>query len=327
MGQSRRIRGWGWLAIAAIATASGGELYARLGLGLGQPLLYEADPIYGYRVKPNQDVRRFGNRLTYNAQGLRNEAIAPFPAANTLRILCLGDSITYGGAQTDQTETYPYLLQAAWKARLARDNSPTRVEVLNASAGGWGMGNILAYLRTFGTYNSHLIILQVGSNDLFQPPTAGDLVGRAVSFPSRAPWFALEDGFTRYFLPKYLPALARDPGVQVAPSRLELDRNLQRIAAIVRLARDRRARIAIFLIEQPAGLEPNLPLYAEGKTRLAALAAQFNAPYLRLRDRLATAGGTALFRDGLHPNPQGNRAIAEALADALYDRGWEIPSR
>ena len=97
--------------------------------GLHTPVLYEATP-YGYRVRPNQDLRRFGNRVFYNAQGLRSEPAEPMPSAGVERVLCIGDSVTFGGTQTDQQDTYPYQLQGALRRR------GLSAEVLNASAGG-----------------------------------------------------------------------------------------------------------------------------------------------------------------------------------------------
>src|SRR5262249_58482770 len=78
--------------------------------GLHTPVLYER-MTYGYRVRASQDIQRFGHRVFYNSYGLRSEPMTPSPAAGVTRILCLGDSITNGGTSTDQSETYPYLLE------------------------------------------------------------------------------------------------------------------------------------------------------------------------------------------------------------------------
>lgn len=46
---------------------AGGELTARFGLGLGNPPLSQAHPRIEYLLAPNQDVKRFGNRVAINA--------------------------------------------------------------------------------------------------------------------------------------------------------------------------------------------------------------------------------------------------------------------
>ena len=75
-----------------------GLICLELGLrayGFGKPLLYEATS-YGYRVKPSQHLMRFGNELSYNRQGMRSPEITAQPAPGVLRVLCIGDSITFG---------------------------------------------------------------------------------------------------------------------------------------------------------------------------------------------------------------------------------------
>lgn len=153
------------------------EIAARL-CGLGRPLLYEKTS-YGYRVVPGQSLNRFGNRIYYNEQGLRSEMIAPRPPPHTLRILCVGDSITFGSTATDQQLTYPYLLRQALSVRDRQQS----FEVLNASAGGWALENEEGWLAENGVLGSHVVVLQVATHDLFQEKAGSDVVGRDPSFP------------------------------------------------------------------------------------------------------------------------------------------------
>ena len=77
-------------------------------------------------------------------------------------VLVLGDSYTFGwGLQAE--ETYLHLLQKridqAWK------RPPNRRQLLNAGTGGWGTGDELAYLETFGDRIKPRAVVVFISND------------------------------------------------------------------------------------------------------------------------------------------------------------------
>lgn len=304
-----------WLGVSALALFISAELGARFGLGLGDPLLYETGPDYGYRVVPNQDLQRFGNRVFYNAEGLRSGPIKSQPPSGTIRVLCVGDSITYGGAQADQAETYPYQLQAI----LNRQNS-RKFQVLNASAGGWGIANAEGYLRQAGIYHSQIVVLELGSHDLFQPKASGEIVGHSVSFPEQKPLLALQEGIVRYFIPRFLPGLAApEPNLQAAPTKQDLARNLASLDRIAKLVRARKAKLIVLLVEQPDEFEPQTPLATLSKKMLAQKAKDLNLLYANSKQAFNQAGGPKLFRDGLHPNSQGNRVMAWVVAKQILN--------
>ncbi|PSN16511.1 lipolytic protein G-D-S-L family, partial [filamentous cyanobacterium CCP5] len=72
----------GLLGFIALAIA---ELVLRRVYGLGQPPLYVADTRTGYRLAPNQSVRRFGNRIQVNQYSMRGDPITPPCPQTTLR--------------------------------------------------------------------------------------------------------------------------------------------------------------------------------------------------------------------------------------------------
>lgn len=296
--------------VAGVSFVVSAELFARFGLGLGEPIVYESAADYGYRALPNQNLRRFGNRIFYNAQGLRSEPIATKLPSGTIRVLCIGDSITYGGSQTDQALTYPYKLQ-----EQLNQNSQTKFQVLNASAGGWAIANQEAYLRRFGIYNSQIVVLQMATHDLFQPKTSGDMVGKTQNYPDRKPLLALEEGLFRYFLPRYLPSLQPppDPGVKTLPTKQDLQRNLASLVAINHIVKQQQGKLVIFSIEQPTDVEPQDTLTNQGKQALAQKVKELGIPYISLRNDFRQNGDRKLFYDDIHPNPAGNRVMARGI--------------
>lgn len=304
-----------WLFIASVILLVPAEISARFFLGLGDPMLFQTSPVYGYSPQPNQSVRRIGNKIFYNAQGLRSEPISTNPTPGTVRVLCIGDSITFGGVQTDQAETYPYQLQDILKRKTSRN-----FEVLNASAGGWAIENEEAYLRQQGIYRSQIVVLELGSHDLFQPKNNGEQVGHSVNYPVRKPLFALEEGFSRYLIPRYFPNLQpHEANLQATPSEKDLKRNIASFIRIANLVKARKAQLIVILVEQPSPLEPKNALGNYSKKLLANEARQLNIPYKNLQKDFQLAGGNKLFRDGLHPNSEGNKVMAIAVAELIKD--------
>lgn len=300
---------WLWLLIGCLVIIVA-EIAARA-YGLGSPLLYEITD-YGYRVAPDQSLSRFGNRLFYNHQGLRSEPMADIPAPGIIRVLCLGDSITFGGAETPQDLTYPYLLEKI----LNTQNVGARYEVANASAGGWAIENEEGWLRKHGIYSSRFVVLQVASHDLFQAVADSGIVGTHPAFPDRRPWLALQELFVRYVLPRISEKLRlRDPG-EVLHQRTAVDiiRTLGSLKRIAELVRSQGGELIVMLVEQPRGIEPRDDLMQQAKKMLETQLLAESLAFLRPGEMIEQAGGTLLFRDGLHPNIEGNRVLAKIVA-------------
>ena len=64
--------------------------------GLGKPLIYENSKIYGYNIKPNQDLMRRGNKIAINNLGMRSSS--KWVNNNRNKIIFFGDSVSYGGS-------------------------------------------------------------------------------------------------------------------------------------------------------------------------------------------------------------------------------------
>lgn len=299
------------LFITCIMIVLPAEISSRLFLGLGDPMLFESSPVYGYRPLPNQNIRRIGNRIFYNAQGLRSEPISTYPKPGTIRILCIGDSITFGGVQTDQAETYPYQLQTI----LNRQGN--KFEVLNASAGGWAIENEEAYLRQEGIYQSSFVVLELGSHDLFQPKNPGEL--GTINYPTSKPILALQEGFFRYLLPKFPNLQSQEANLQNVFTEKALKRNLASFNRIANIVKANKAQLIVILVEQPDKLEPKNVLANYSKKAIALEAKKQNVPYKNLGEYFRLAGDEKLFRDVLHPNPAGNKVMAIATAELIQN--------
>lgn len=351
----------GMRLIPAVALAIGGivvlaELASRTILGLGQPLLYQSDPALEYISKPDQDIRRFGNRITINSYGLRDEPIAPRPPAGQSRVLVFGDSVVFGGAQTDQPDLATAVLQ-----RRLQQRDPSQ-EVLNVSAGSWGPGNWKGWSATRGFLGATDVVLVISSHDAADTPTFSPL--DPVEQPTHNPPGALYELLARYLTLdrlKYqleawgLVASARrsepvgapisqapvatgktrsnGPGSAVTgqqpqgaprPARLVLsldpiEQGLADLRQFLAAARTSPARVSVVQFWDRQEVAEGKP--APGHDRILALLEEIQIPVIQSNQVFAACSGTpaqSLFVDAIHPyGAMGQACLARALEMAV----------
>lgn len=108
-----------------------GEISLRRLMGMGNPVLYDSSPLYGYRPLPNRSYHRFRNaHLRFN--NLRLRAEKDWDADPNNKVLFLGDSVTFGGSYIDNQELFSHL--------AVQDLS--NYESGNAGVNAWGVENI-----------------------------------------------------------------------------------------------------------------------------------------------------------------------------------------
>ena len=102
---------------------------------------------------------------------MRKSTRAEMPVAwvtGNLRVLCLGDSNTYGlWLEHREQEAYPQQLEALWNARVAAP----KLEVLNLGFPGTNSSRLVRDLpRLLDTFRPDILILMVGVNDFWTVP-------------------------------------------------------------------------------------------------------------------------------------------------------------
>src|SRR5262245_10283725 len=101
---------------------------------------------------------------------VRRATRAELPAAwltGNLRVLCLGDSHTYG-LWVERSQAYPPQLEALWNQR---GQSP-KLQVLNAGVPGTTSSRLLRELPgLLETFDPDTLIILVGGNDFWTLPT------------------------------------------------------------------------------------------------------------------------------------------------------------
>ena len=133
------------------------ELVLRLN-GYGNLEIYHADPALYWKLKPNQNcyTKVDHKPVHINSHGTRGPEFQVPKPPNTVRIVSLGDSRTFGWGLTE-AETYSHRLQENLQSKLG---AAKRVEVINAGVNGWSFPQTLVYFRdTALGYQPDIVIL------------------------------------------------------------------------------------------------------------------------------------------------------------------------
>ena len=295
------------------------ELIARLGLGLGDPPLSQNHPTIKYMLQPGRTYHRFGNEYRVNAYSMRSDA---FPHEKTdpdeLRIMVFGDSIINGGNLTDQHELATELL----RDQLHRTSNRT-VVIGNISAGSWGPPNQLAYLRQFGLFDADLVVLVLNAADMEDEPDHQLVAGFSSSHPSSTPPTALHEVWNRY-LPRYVPP-PQSRREEPPPLKTSTNQRPEYQQATLAL-RTFCEEITASGVPVVLALHPTRQAFEAGEQNatLEALALTDALANVELVDLLPAyleaARGMDPYRDDLHPNAAGQRALADALRPVIEQR-------
>jgi hypothetical protein len=145
------------LTVALILMIISVELILRCFFGLGNPVLYDSNPLYGFRLIPNQETVRFhGSKIKVNNLGLRTDA--DWDNNTDDKVLFLGDSITYGGSYISNNELFSTLSVRQLPGFKAG----------NAGINAWGVENIYGLIVESGFLPAKFYITTVCEDDFYR---------------------------------------------------------------------------------------------------------------------------------------------------------------
>lgn len=304
------------------------EGFLRWRYGLGSPPLYVADARSGYRLAPNQRLRRFGNRIEINQYSMRHGPLQPHRPVGSLRLLLLGDSIVNGGWWTDQSDLVSQQMQRQLAAQLKLEPQPIdptvsepatfdQVEVLNASANSWGPRHQLGYLARFGTFEAQAVVLVLNTDDLFAIAPSSLPVGRDPNYPKRKPLLAIFEVIERRLQsPPPLPELEQlhQQGGDRVGSNLEAIRQIQL------RSQASGARLWVAMTPLRRELEADGPRDYElaARRRLQQFTQAAQIPYLDFLPVFQQSPDfAALYRDHIHLSAAGTALVSQQLSQWL----------
>lgn len=304
--QTLRRAALGLLVVIGLAILAEGGL--RFVLGLGNPVLIAPDPACGYILKPDQHLNRFFAHTDVNHFGMRSEEVPAGRTPGSLRLLFVGDSITYGTSQVDQSRIFTELLHRELPSVVDRP-----VEVLNASAGAWAIDNELAYVRSRGTFQADVVVLVLNSGDLSQAPSTIAQVGD--DLPARRPSTAIGELWTRFLGPRLFHLKRHiDAGDSAAENAdAQIRANLDELEGFRALVAAQHGRFVVVY----APFRKDIPVVAaKSGSVLMAWATAHQVPLLDLTGAEAPYTVREITLDGDHFNAKGNRIVADAIKSA-----------
>jgi lysophospholipase L1-like esterase len=252
--------------------------------------------------------------VSINRQGCRGPELARPKPPGMRRILCLGDSITFGFGVGEQ-ENYPYLIGRALRKE--------RVEVVNGGVNGYTSHQVLARFRRLAPLvEPDVVTVLVGWNDRVLRPVDDR------GFERRLRWVVrVEQSLGRAYLFSAMQQVFRSawpaaPAPNSVP-RVSVAQYRENLAALVRACRSLGA--APLLIALPHRMPAPRASYASPHgDALPEIAKQLGIPLVgvgELGTREEQANNEALFVDSLHLSPLGNARMAERVVATLRAEG------
>jgi hypothetical protein len=308
-----------WIVLFLIAVTVSLEVSLRI-LGVATPPLFQADPEIGYMMAPEQNINRLGRRIYINHFHQRSDELAEKPAPGTERIMFLGDSVTFGIANVDQSQTYPEIVGTTLRS------SGKNVEVANASAVSWGIGNERAYIARFGTFGSKSIVLEVGSSDLLQPSSTGASIDVNPAQRSKPPISAIGEVFSRFLIPRVKTALGfpdpfdKEP-VSTEDREKQFNVGMDHFRRLVALVREQGTQPVVMLVPGEGELladEHRFTRYEPYRPRFLDIAQSLSLPIINLAPEWAAKPDMHdYFNDGTHLTVRGNEVVAARIVEEL----------
>lgn len=300
---------WKRAGISGLVLLVAAELFAKYGLGLGSPPLSAPHPTIEYMYRPNQDVSPFRNRFIVNAYGMRTEQFAKNrDSQDQIRVMVFGDSVVNGGTLTDHQSLATTILSKTWKEIFQTD-----CIVGNISAGSWGPGNWLAYVKEYGFFDADVIIVVISSHDFNDVPTFEPL--DPGTHPQTSPKLAILDGLLRY-LPRYLPKALQVETTRKPETRLEATtKGLNDFALF--LERAQNSAPFVFVFQYPNRFEAQSGEKVNGYRQIYETCVTLRVPVFSMHSAFHAAiqKGMDPYRpnDVIHPNKMGQELIATEI--------------
>ena len=274
--------------------------------GLGDVVVYEASPIYGYRPLPEQKVSRQANRyVQINNLGLRAQTdwdIQDFAH----KILFLGDSVTYGGSYIDNQQLFSHLVGK---------NFP-KFTTGNAGVNGWGVKNVHAFIKELHFLPAQVYVSVFPEGDFYR---GLNRIG-GQPFWTRKPKYPLEELFQYMVYELQLKKGATFNINRASDSEKSLiaDIAARNLKDLDRYLKDNQRDHIIYIT--PSRQE--LLGFTKQDDFIKNALAKYGLHVIYLKDKLGNLSKEDIqqyFHDDIHLTPQGHEKWAALISDDLKD--------
>jgi lysophospholipase L1-like esterase len=300
--------------------------------------IFEFDPLLTWRIRPDlRDVWWDFTSVTTNSRGARMNREVSAKRPGTMRIVALGDSVTFGyrvplsmdranPTVVDEGRAYPAILEES----LIATHSQT-TEVIPLACPGYSSGQGLAWLRReIADLKPDIVTACFGWNDIRAaglpdretfPQTEGQARARS--------WISKSQGLL-YMTKEAGERNSRVPSKRAPEPRSSPEEYTSHFEQMSELCRTHGAWFGIIL---PVYRDPNTPETDPGRhtdvsegermtayrKRLREVAKSKSIPALEIPELTEAAwpATSALFGERIHPNSAGHRLMADRIATFL----------
>ncbi|HEX5873393.1 MAG TPA: GDSL-type esterase/lipase family protein [Pyrinomonadaceae bacterium] len=295
--------------------------------------IFEGDPLLLWRLRPSLNRAYWDFTLvSTNAQGFRADYPIEEKPAGTFRIVCLGDSVTFGyrvppvwperpNDYNPEWLPYPMLLEK----ELRKANPNRSIEVFPMAVPGYTTHQGLAWLRRdIEHLQPDVVIASFGWNDASVSDVSDReaidtrwstvairwLVDHSQAFAHATRWLRSRNG---------PPASFPTPKPRVSETEY-----IENFKAIVNLAREHRAPAIVIgaPYRDSTTNPPEAQLMSAYRRALKSAMQESQTPYLEVLE-LTEAAGTVnegFFGELIHPNHMGHRLMASELLKLMSER-------
>jgi lysophospholipase L1-like esterase len=289
--------------------------------------IFEGDPLLLWRLKPNlNQVVWDYTVLSTNEQGFRANYSIQDKLPGTLRIICLGDSVTFGyrvptvwpDRPTEYDHEwlpYPMLLEK----QLREANVGRRIEVITMAVPGYTSHQGLAWLRRdIDSLEPDLVIVSFGWNDV-SFSNAPDRESIRTDWQSVAVRWMIDHSQAFAHATNWVRSKNKSQQATVIRpvSRVSGAEYLDNFLAIINLVRSRRAGVIVLgapyrdRVTNP----PEAELMIQYRAALRATMQSKQIPFLEILELTEAAypANEGFFGELIHPNHMGHRLMASEI--------------
>ena len=276
------------------------EIYLRI-IGLGDPITYDSNYVYGYAPKENQSKKRFKkSKVTINDVGLRS--LHNWSGnKNKKKIVFYGDSVTYGGSYIDDTEIFSHLVY---------ENLESNKFICgNAGVNAYGIINIIYRSRYDERINnSNIKIFLIIPDDFYrglQNSKTAHFYLNENNYIFPAIFEAINFIATKYDINNFISK--RDISEEKKNQKELIDEAIKLLASEIERLKNNDEK---FLLFYSPGKNENIKL---NKYILKKLKMNINSNIIELNEILKDD----MFEDSSHFNKKGHKAVSIKIANEI----------
>lgn len=297
--------------------------------------LFEGDPVLFWRLRPNVNAAIWDYTVvSTNGERLREPRPVGRKSRGTFRVVCVGDSVTFGyriplvfpdapDVYDHDEVPYPGKIEKALRTRFPDHE----IEVINLSVPGYTTHQGLLFLKgTIGWLEPDVVVICFGFNDVARKLSPDSVVmSRGPIDTALRTLMASSQTLLHVWKwwnsrPRTAPSPSQEPGPRVPQAAY-----VQNVEQMIALARQYGATVLVVgpVYRDPETNPPEASLIAGHRAALRRRMGELGVPYLQI-DELTEAGHPAnapLFGEVIHPSSLGQELMAKRIEEALTAHG------